>query len=276
MAATAVIQPIDMIKVRIQLHGEGAKGVKANPITLARQVIAHDGFMSLYTGLSAGLLRQATYTTARMGIYREVSDLLHGDKKQPLSFTKKTIAGLAAGGFGAVFGTPADVALIRMQADKTMDAAHRRNYKGVVDALTRITREEGLKGLFAGNTPVVVRAMALNVGMLATYDQALESLKPFISNDGARSVAAKFISGFFASFFSLPFDFIKTRMQKQKPGPDGHLPYRSTLHCAARVLKEEGALSFYRGFWTYYIRIAPHAMITLAALDVLNSLTKNW
>jgi len=43
--------------------------------------------------------------------------------------------------------------------------------QGVVNALTRITREEGMKGLFAGNTPVVIRAMALNMGMLSTHDQ---------------------------------------------------------------------------------------------------------
>lgn len=49
-------------------------------------------------------------------------------------------ASLAAGGLGAVVGTPADLSLIRMQADSTLPPEQRRNYKGVGDALTRIIR----------------------------------------------------------------------------------------------------------------------------------------
>jgi solute carrier family 25 oxoglutarate transporter 11 len=36
---------------------------------VARDIIAKDGFFAMYKGLSAGLLRQATYTTARLGIF---------------------------------------------------------------------------------------------------------------------------------------------------------------------------------------------------------------
>jgi len=33
-------------------------------------------------------------------------------------------------------------------------------------------------------------------------------------------------------------------------------------------------LRFYRGFGTYYVRIAPHAMITLLVADYLGVITK--
>lgn len=39
------------------------------------------------------------------------------------------------------------------------------------NALTRIVKEEGIGGLFTGAGPTVVRAMALNMGMLASNDQ---------------------------------------------------------------------------------------------------------
>jgi len=45
-------------------------------IKVAGDIIAKDGFGSLYKGLSAGLLRQATYTTARMGIFEEFKGIL--------------------------------------------------------------------------------------------------------------------------------------------------------------------------------------------------------
>src|SRR5690349_17598278 len=36
----------------------------------------------------------------------------------------------------------------------------------------------------------------------------------------------------------------------------------------------QGPMAFYRGFWTYYVRIAPHAMITLYALENLEKFAK--
>ena len=96
---------------------------------------------------------------------------------EPLPLYQKAGAGLAAGGLGALVGSPADLSLIRMQADSTLPVDQRRNYKGVGDALTRIVREEGAGGLFRGAGPTVVRAMALNMGMLASNDQAKEMLE---------------------------------------------------------------------------------------------------
>lgn len=68
-------------------------------------------------------------------------------------------------------GSPADLSLIRMQSDSTLPASQRRNYKGVGDALVQIIKADGLGGLFRGAGPTVVRAMSLNMGMLASNDQ---------------------------------------------------------------------------------------------------------
>ena len=45
-------------------------------LAVAKNIIAEEGVGSLYKGLSAGLLRQATYTTARLGIFNYLSDYL--------------------------------------------------------------------------------------------------------------------------------------------------------------------------------------------------------
>lgn len=44
--------------------------------SVGSKIIAEEGVGALYRGLSAGLLRQATYTTARLGIYQYISDVL--------------------------------------------------------------------------------------------------------------------------------------------------------------------------------------------------------
>ncbi|KAF2453756.1 mitochondrial 2-oxoglutarate/malate carrier protein-like protein [Lineolata rhizophorae] len=278
MTATAVIQPIDMIKVRLQLAGEGVKtGPKPTPLSVTREVIASGKVLDLYTGLSAGLLRQAVYTTARLGFFDTFMKALtkNAESKQTkVGFFERAGAGLAAGGLAAFVGNPADLSLIRMQSDGLKPAAQRANYTSVIDALVRISKNEGIAALWAGCYPTVVRAMALNFGQLAFFSEAKSQLKDTSLSPRSQTLTASAIAGFFASFFSLPFDFVKTRLQKQTRAPDGSLPYKGMFNAFTKVAKEEGLLRFYRGFGTYYVRIAPHAMVTLIVADYLGWITK--
>ena len=57
-----------------------------------------------------------------------------------------------------------------------MPVAERRNYTNVVNAFVRIVREEGVTTLWRGSVTTMVRAMFLNLGMLAPYDEAKERL----------------------------------------------------------------------------------------------------
>lgn len=279
MVATTVIQPVDMVKVRIQLAGEGsAGGPKPSPLAVTRQIIASGKALDLYTGLSAGLLRQAVYTTARIGFFDTIMTKLKtraANQGRSIAFSDRATAGVLAGGLAAIMGNPADLALIRMQSDGLKPAAERKNYRSVVDALRSITRSEGVAALWSGCAPTVVRAMALNFGQLAFFSEAKEQLKAHSSMPlGVQTMTASAIAGFFASFFSLPFDFVKTRLQKQQKGPDGKLPYKGMADCFSQVARQEGVLRFYRGFGTYYLRIAPHAMVTLLVADYLGFITK--
>lgn len=263
MTATAVVQPIDMIKVRLQLAGEGVKtGPKPTPISVTKEILAQGKFMDLYTGLSAGLLRQAVYTTARLGFFDTFMTSLKERaalKDRTIGFTERALAGLSAGGLAAMVGNPCDLALIRMQSDGLRPVAERSNYKSVFDALLRIARNEGVTSLWAGSNPTVVRAMALNFGQLAFFSEAKTRLKDTQLSSHAQTLTASAVAGFFASFFSLPFDFVKTRLQKQQKKPDGSVQYKGMLDCFKKVARDEGLLRFYRGFGTYYVRIAPHA-----------------
>jgi solute carrier family 25 oxoglutarate transporter 11 len=265
MVATTVIQPIDMVKVRLQLAGEGARtGPKPSPLTITRDIIAQGKVLDLYTGLSAGLLRQAVYTTARIGFFDTFMKALTvraHENGQKIGFAERAAAGLSAGGLAAMIGNPADLALIRMQSDGLKPVAERKNYKSVINALSSIVKDEGVARLWAGAAPTVVRAMALNFGQLAFFSEAKSQLKDTSLSPKAQTLTASAVAGFFASALSLPFDFVKTRLQKQSKGPDGKLPYASMVDCFKKVAKEEGVMRFYRGFGTYYVRIAPHAYV---------------
>jgi solute carrier family 25 oxoglutarate transporter 11 len=80
--------------VRIQLASSA--GQSTQPLTIARSM----KFSELYTGLSAGLLRQAVYTTARLGLFDTFVGKLSDGGKTQIGFKERALAGLSAGGVG--------------------------------------------------------------------------------------------------------------------------------------------------------------------------------
>jgi len=139
----------------------------------------------------------------------------------------------------------------------------RANYTNAFPALTGITANEGVLALWNGATPTIARAMALNFGQLAFFSETKSQLSKFerqglhAMNAMQQTLVSSAVAGFFASFCSLPFDFVKTRMQKGGNVVDGKRV--GMVGTALKVAREEGVGRFYRGFGTYYIRIAPHA-----------------
>ncbi|KAF6136814.1 hypothetical protein GIB67_030099 [Kingdonia uniflora] len=68
------------------------------------------------------------------------------------------------------------------------------------------------------------------------------------------------ILGFFATVCRLPFNYVKTQIQKMQPDATGKYRYKYSLDCAMKTLKAGGPFKFYTGFLVYCIRIAPHVM----------------
>lgn len=132
----------------------------------------HTGIPSLWTGLSASVLRQSTYSTARFGLFTLLSQRLRdrqdgGRPGAPLSPWATILCAAVAGGAAGVIGNPAEVVLVRMCADGARPPAERRGYPDAVRGLARIAREEGLGTFARGLGPTVVRSVLMNVGQIA-------------------------------------------------------------------------------------------------------------
>ena len=78
-------------------------------------MVQHEGTLGLYRGLSASLLRQATFIGTKFGAYDLLKGAMPKDEGGGLSFLKMTACGLGAGAIGAAVGNPADLAMVRMQ-----------------------------------------------------------------------------------------------------------------------------------------------------------------
>lgn len=212
-----------------------------------------------------------------MGLFRALSDKARARRKDgsPLPLYLKLSIASFSGALASFLGNPADLALVRMQADSLLPAAEQVKYRGVGDALVRIAKSDGVTGWWVGCAPTIARAVLMNGAMLATNDEVQERIGKYFGGETSfttRSIAAT-VSGFTAATASLPADLVRVRLQKMTPDPvTGKLPYSGFLQCAASIAKDEGILTFWRGLGTYTARIAPHVIITLSLLPYTTAL----
>ncbi|XP_030835213.1 mitochondrial 2-oxoglutarate/malate carrier protein [Strongylocentrotus purpuratus] len=274
MAATVFVQPLDLVKNRMQMSGEGG-GAKAHKTSVhaIKSIIKEEGALGLYNGLSAGLLRQATYTTTRLGIYTTLFDMAIGADGKPPPFLMKAGIGMISGAIGAFVGTPAEISLIRMTSDGRLPVAERRGYTSVFNALARITREEGLLTLWRGCGPTVARAMVVNAAQLASYSQAKQFLlgTGYFQDNLFCHFGASMISGLVTTIASMPVDIAKTRIQNMRI-IDGKPEYRGAIDVLSRTIRSEGFFSLWKGFTPYYTRLGPHTVLTFIFLEQFNRL----
>lgn len=270
MTATLFVQPLDLIKNRMQLSG-----TRVSTFKVIGNIFKKEGVLAFYNGLSAGLLRQATYTTTRLGIYTWLFEL--ASEKGPPSFLIKALLGMSAGIAGAFVGTPAEVALIRMTADGRLPAAERRNYKNVFNALFRIIKEEGLFTLWRGAIPTMGRAMVVNAAQLASYSQAKQMLLDtgYFEENITLHFTGSMISGIITTIASMPVDIAKTRIQNMKT-IDGKPEFTGSLDVLRKILQREGVFALWKGFLPYYARLGPHTVLTFIFLEQFTQAYKDY
>ncbi|CAI9111125.1 OLC1v1011267C1 [Oldenlandia corymbosa var. corymbosa] len=274
--------PLDLLKVRMQLQGEShvpnpalqtalrpafaGAGVAGNVshlhipappppprvglVSVGVKIVQQEGLAALFSGVSATVLRQTLYSTTRMGLYDILKQKWTDPHTNKMTLDRKICAGLVAGAIGAAVGNPADVAMVRMQADGRLPAAQRRNYKSVVDAIGSMAKSEGIASLWRGSSLTVNRAMLVTASQLASYDQIKESiLETHVMKDGLGThVTASFAAGFVAAVASNPVDVIKTRVMNMKVEPGMAPPYTGALDCAMKTIRAEGPMALYKGF----------------------------
>ncbi|XP_075228068.1 mitochondrial 2-oxoglutarate/malate carrier protein [Lycorma delicatula] len=274
MSATMFVQPLDLVKNRMQLSGVGGgKKEYRSSFHALQTIVKNEGFFALYTGLSAGLLRQATYTTTRLGIYTWSINALSSEDGTPPSFIVKALVGMLAGAGGSFVGTPAEVALVRMTADGKLPPEQRRNYKNVFNALARVTKEEGLFTLWRGAVPTMGRAMVVNAAQLSTYSQVKQFLLEtgYFEENILLHFCSSMVSGLVTTVASMPVDILKTRIQNMKT-INGKPEYSGSADALFKLIQNEGFFALWKGFTPYYARLGPHTVLTFIFLEQFNSL----
>ncbi|XP_076003865.1 mitochondrial dicarboxylate carrier [Genypterus blacodes] len=258
--AACCTHPLDLVKVHLQTQQE----VKKRMVGMAVHVVKSDGLLALYSGLSASLCRQMSYSLTRFAIYETVRDMMGSTNKGPMPFYQKVLLGAFGGFTGGFVGTPADMVNVRMQNDVKLPPELRRNYKHAIDGLFRVFREEGVRRLFSGATMASSRGALVTVGQLACYDQAKQLVlgTGMMGDNIFTHFLSSFIAGGCATILCQPLDVLKTRLMSSQG------EYTGVAHCL-RETARLGPSAFYKGLVPAGIRLVPHTVLTFILLEQL-------
>ncbi|KAL5601727.1 hypothetical protein FOBRF1_009260 [Fusarium oxysporum] len=264
--AVCFTHPLDQTKYRMQVLKSNA-----SMLNVLYRFAARDGIPSLWNGLSASILRQGTYSTARFGFHTSFSDRLRGYTGKKLSVAQNIACAGVAGGVAGLVGNPAEVVLVRMCADGAKAPAQQFGYAHAFDALARVHSEEGMGAFWKGIAPNIARSALMNVSQIATYASAKQYLVSNGFGDDTKTHAiSSLAAGTMATTLCAPADVLKSRMQSSA-GKEGLAQVLST------GLREEGPRFLMRGWTPAWLRLTPHTVLTFVFMEKLRQLTSiDW
>lgn len=173
------------------------------------------------------------------------------------------VTAAVTGFVGAIFGTPSDIANIRMQNDRSLPPAARRNYRHVFDAWAQMKCTEGWRSFAQGLWPNCVRCGLMTSSQLASYDTFKGLLMRLTKSTGdhpALQVAASLLASLVATTLCSPMDVIKTRLMESSGKA-------STLSVIKDLTRTEGPKWLFRGWTPSFVRLGPQTIATLVLLE---------
>ncbi|KAK0532003.1 hypothetical protein OC835_003479 [Tilletia horrida] len=266
--------PVEYTKTVAQFAAKDG-GKAPGPITIVRQTIAKEGFIGLYSGCGALVAGNAVKAGVRFLSYDHFKSLLR-DKDGRLSGPRSLLAGLGAGMMEAIFAvTPSETIKTKLIDDAKRDVP--RYPRSLIGGTRAIVAEEGLRGIYRGLGPVMLRQGANSSVRFGTYSTLKNlvqgSARPGQSLPGGITFAIGAVAGVVTVYTTMPFDVIKTRMQSL----EARTRYRNMFNCAAVTLREEGVLAFWRGATPRLARLVLSGGIVFTAYEevmkLLNSRT---
>lgn len=258
--AACCTHPLDLLKVHLQTQQGGNIGVVSQTVS----IVKNEGVLALYSGLSASLVRQLTYSTTRFAIY-ELAKQKVSPNGEPVPFFQRVLMAAGAGACGGFVGTPGDMVNVRMQNDVKLPVDQRRNYKHAIDGMARVAREEGFTKLFNGADWATGRAVLMTIGQLCFYDQVKQTLleTPYFQDNLVLHFTSSLAAGAIATTMTQPLDVLKTRSMNAKPGE-----FSGAMDLVKYTAKG-GPLAFYKGYFPAFARLGPHTILTFVLFEQL-------
>ncbi|XP_061938363.1 solute carrier family 25 member 35 isoform X5 [Apis cerana] len=239
--------PIDVIKVRLQLQGE---------------LEARSTYKKIYKNtLHAGYL---------IAKHEGNTDII-----------KTAVVTGTAGCIGAVLGSPFYMIKTQLQAQSAQSIAvgYQHNYLGTWYAFKTLWKEGGIVALYRGWYAGIPRIFIGSATQLTTFDLAadwLRSSQVFINQPILLTFFASVIGGSCVAFTIQPFDVLATRLYNQRMDVEGKgTLYNGLLDAFVKIIRTEGLIGLYKGIFPTWMRIAPHTVLCLVFYEKLDQLYYN-
>jgi solute carrier family 25 citrate transporter 1 len=241
-----ITYPFEWSKTRLQLIDKSSTASR-NPLVLIYNTAKAQGVGSIYTGCPAFVVGNTVKASVRFLGFDSIKKLL-ADKEGKLSGPRGVIAGLGAGLLESVIAvTPFEAIKTALIDDKQLA---KPKYQGsALLGSVKCVKDLGFKGLYAGVLPVSLRQASNQAVRLGCYNkikssiQAASNTPPDQPLSSLMTFAVGAFSGIVTVYTTMPIDTVKTRMQALGASEK----YSSTLNCFAKIFKEEGLKTFWKG-----------------------------
>lgn len=264
--AVTVTHGFETTKIRLQLQGE--LQAKSETRRMYRGVfhgygviLKNEGVRGLMRGLNCAYIYQIMLNGCRLGFYEPIrtkaTQAYVGDATRQIAGVN-ILAGASSGIIGAAAGSPFFLVKTRLQSySPVLPVGTQHKYRNAWDGLRQIYVTEGVRGLYRGVGPAMVRTGFGSSVQLPTYFLAKRTFtKNFGMQDGpAVHLASSTVSGFVVCCVMHPPDTVMSRMYNQT----GQL-YKSAVDCVWQTVRTEGVLALYKGFFAHLARIWPHTV----------------
>ncbi|XP_031117031.1 S-adenosylmethionine carrier 1, chloroplastic/mitochondrial [Ipomoea triloba] len=164
-AASLIRVPTEVVKQRMQT------GQFASPPDAVRLIVSKEGFKGLYAGYGSFLLRDLPFDAIQFCIYEQLRIGYKKAARRDLNDPENAIIGAFAGALTGAITTPLDVVKTRLMIQGSSN-----QYKGIVDCVQTIVREEGPQALLKGIGP---RVLWIGIGG-SIFFGVLESTKRYL------------------------------------------------------------------------------------------------
>ncbi|KAF8449670.1 mitochondrial tricarboxylate transporter [Terfezia claveryi] len=197
-----------------------------------------------YAGCTTLIVGNSIKAGIRFLTFDRLKSLL-SDETGYISGPRTVLAGLGAGIIESIFAvTPFESIKTSLIDDRKSGKPRMR---GFIHGTTLILRERGPKALFAGLVPTTARQAANSATRFGVYTSLRQLAQSYVAPGEKLGAVPTFgigaIAGIVTVYVTQPLDSVKTRMQSIEAKKE----YRNSLHCAMRIVREEGVRTLWSG-----------------------------
>jgi len=259
------VAPIERVKLLLQVQHTSKQITKDQQykgmVDCFVRIPKEQGFLAFWRGNLANVIRYFPTQALNFAFKDKYKQIFLGgvDKKTQFwrFFAGNLASGGAAGATSLCFVYPLDFARTRLAADvgKGADA---REFKGLGDCLVKISKADGIGGLYRGFFVSVQGIIIYRAAFFGLYDTAkgMTGKTHFLVSWGIAQCVTT-LSG----IISYPFDTVRRRMMMQSGRKGGDIQYKSTVDCWKKIAAQEGGGAFFKGAFSNVLRGTGGALV---------------